>query len=353
MPSVTFVLPSDVDDPAAASGGNVYGLRMCEHLPARKVLVPGPWPLGNPTTLNEALSALPDGEVVVVDGLVGCAWPKIISRAARRLRIAMLVHLPLGDEAGRDPALAADLNTRERATLRSVGAIVATSPWSARRLIEHHGLDSRSVHVVTPGTDPADLSPGTDGRSAFLCVAALTPHKGQDLLVEALAMISDQQWTCVCVGPLLRDRAFTYRVRGQIKRYGLTGRVTLAGPQAPAELEASYAAADLVVLPSKAETYGMVVAESLMRGIPVLAASVAALPETLGRTADGGVPGILVAQRDPAAFADALRRWLNETTLPDRLRARARSRRESLRDWPHAARELASVLDHLEATWAA
>jgi glycosyltransferase involved in cell wall biosynthesis len=349
---VTLVLPGDVDDPAAASGGNLYGLRMCERLLAGKLAVPGPWPLGDPAALTDALAGLPDGAVVVVDGLVACGWPEIIGPAARRLRLAVLVHLPLGDEAGRDPALAADLDVRERATLHAVGAVVATSPWSARRLVEHHELDPRRVHVVAPGTDEAPLAGGTDGRSGLLCVAALTRHKGQDLLVEALAGVADLPWSCVCVGPL-RDPAFADRVRGLIDRHGLADRIVLAGPRAGAALEAAYAAADLVVLASQAETYGMVVAEALMRGIPVLAADVGAVPDTLGREPAGSVPGILVSQRDPAAFGAALRRWLTEPGLPDELRARARRRRRTLPGWGTAARELSAVLDHLESPWAA
>jgi glycosyltransferase involved in cell wall biosynthesis len=353
MRNVTLVLPGDVDDPAVASGGNTYGRRMCEHLGAGKVAVPGAWPQGNPASLAHALGALRDGETVVIDGLVACAWPEIIGPAARRLRLAVIVHLPLGDEAGRDPALAADLDAREWATLHAVGAIVATSPWSARRLIEHHGLDASRVHVVPPGTDPAPLAPGTDGRSQLLCVAAVTPHKGQDLLVEALASLDDLPWTCVCVGPLRRDPAFVDRVRRLIESQGLTDRVVLAGPRTGDELEASYAAADLVVLPSQAETYGMVVTEALMRGIPVLAAEVGAVPDTLGVAPGGGVPGILVDEWDPKAFSMALRRWFTDPDLPDQLRTSARDRRRTLPDWASAARELSTVLDHLESTWTA
>ena len=350
---VTFVLPGDVDDAAVASGGNTYGRRMCEHLPARKVAIPGTWPLGDPATLAETLAALPDGEVVVIDGLVACGWPEVIGPAAGRLRLAVLLHLPLGDEAGLDPALAADLDARERATLHAAGAVVATSPWSARRVVEHHDLDPGRVHVVAPGTDPAPLAAGTDGRSRLLCVAAVTPHKGQDLLVEALAGVAGLSWTCVCVGPLRRDPAFVDRVRGLIDRLGLADRVTLAGPRTGDALEASYAVADLVVLPSQAETYGMVVAEALMRGIPVLSAAVGAVPDTLGREPDGSVPGILVSERDPTAFAAALRRWLIEPDLPERLRAVARRRGRTLPGWPAAARELSTVLARLEPSWAA
>jgi glycosyltransferase involved in cell wall biosynthesis len=284
---------------------------------------------------------------------VACGWPEIVGPAARRLRLAVIVHLPLGDEAGRDPALAADLDAREWATLHAVGAVVATSPWSARRLIEHHDLDPRRVHIVTPGTDPAPLATGTDGRSRLLCVAAVTPHKGQDLLVEALAGLDDVSWTCVCVGPLRRDPAFVDRVRRLIDGHGLTDRVMLAGPQTGDELEASYAAADLVVLPSQAETYGMVVTEALMRGIPVLAAELGAVPDTLGLTPGGGLPGILVDERDPKAFTAALRRWFTEPDLRDQLRTNARDRRRTLPDWAAAARELSKVLEHLESTWTA
>jgi len=351
--SVTFLLPGNVDDPTAVSGGNVYGLRMCERLRARKIAVPGGWPQGDPADLTESLAAVPDGGVVVIDGLVGCAWPEVITPAAHRLRIAVLVHLPLGDEAGLDPAVATDLDTREWATLRAVRAVVATSPWSARRLVEHHDLDPFRVHSVPPGTDPAPLATGTDGRSRLLCVAALTPHKGQDLLVEALAEVADLPWTCACVGPLRRDPAFVERVRALIERHGLTDRLVLAGPRRGEALEAGYARADLVVLPSHNETYGMVVAEALARGIPVLANAAGAIPDTLGRVPDGRVPGILVPTRDRAAFAAALRRWLTEPGLPNQLRAAAVQRRQALRGWAEAARDLSDVLENLESTWAA
>src|SRR5207244_4198107 len=131
---------------------------------------------------------------------------------------------------------------------------------------------------------------------------AVTPHKGQDLLVNSLAAVGDLMWTCVCVGPLRRDPAFTEAVRELIVRHGLADRVMLVGPRTSDALEAYYAAADLVVLPSHFETYGMVVAEALARGIPVLAAAAGAVPDTLGRAPDGSVPGILVPSRDTAAF---------------------------------------------------
>jgi glycosyltransferase involved in cell wall biosynthesis len=253
----------------------------------------------------------------------------------------VLVHLPLADETGLAPALAADLDARERETLHAATAIVATSTWAARRLVEHHGLVADQVHAVPPGTDPAPLARGTDGRSRLVCAASVIPRKGQDLLVEALARVTALSWSCECVGPEHRDPEYADGLRKLVERHGLEGRVTLTGPR---PRENVFAAADLVVLPSRAETYGMVVAEALARGIPVLATAVGGVPEALGRAPDGRVPGLLVPPEDPAALADALRRWSTEPALRDRLRASARLRRDTFDDWNTTARHWTNVL---------
>jgi len=206
------VLPGDVSDPSAPSGGNVYGLRVCRELAAthgwqvRRTDLDGAWPQPGPDArarLTGALAALPDGAPVLVDGLVGCGVPEIIEPAARRLRLAVLVHLPLADETGLEPALAAELAARERAALRAVHAVIVTSPAAARAL-RGRGLAAERIHVAAPGVDPAPLAAGTDGAHGLLCVASLTPRKGQDLLVDALAELADRPWTLVCAGPLHR-----------------------------------------------------------------------------------------------------------------------------------------------------
>ncbi|MGW0816256.1 glycosyltransferase family 4 protein [Streptomyces viridiviolaceus] len=353
--SVHFVMPGGVDDPAAPSGGNAYDRRVSLDLPGfgwrvRGIAVDGSWPrpgAGARTELARALRRLPDGAVVLLDGLVACGVPEIVVPEAERLRLAVLVHLPLGDETGLDPAVAADLDARERTVLRAVPAVVATSDWAVRRLVSHHGLAPDRVHVAVPGADIAPLAPGTDGVSRLLCVAAVTPRKGQHRLVEALAAVTDLPWSCVCVGGLGQDPEYVERLRALIRRYGLADRLELAGPRAGAELDASYAAADLMVLTSYAETYGMAVTEALARGVPVLATDVGGLPEALGRAPDGGVPGILVPPEDPAALAAELRGWFGEADVRRRLKSAARGRRAALNGWATTARSLAAVLRRL------
>ncbi|WP_330460774.1 glycosyltransferase family 4 protein [Streptomyces sp. NBC_00820] len=356
--TVHFVMPGGVDDPAAPSGGNAYDRRVCLDLPGFgwqvvRHAAPGSWP--SPGTadrdgLARALRELPDDTVVLLDGLVACGVPEVVVPEAERLRLAVLVHLPLGDETGLDPALAADLDTRERSVLRAVPAVVATSDWAVRRLVSHHGLAPERVHLATPGADIAPPAPGTDGVSHLLCVAAVTPRKGQHRLVEALAAVRDLPWTCDLVGGLGHDPEYVTHLRSLIERYGLADRLRLTGPRSGAALDASYAAADLMVLTSYAETYGMAVTEALARGIPVLATDVGGLPEAVGRAPDGGVPGILVPPEDPAALAAELRGWFGEADVRRRLKAAARGRRAALGGWPTTARSLAGVLGRLPGT---
>ncbi|MFF6986714.1 glycosyltransferase [Streptomyces sp. NPDC010273] len=353
--TVHFVMPGGVDDPATPSGGNAYDRRVSLDLPGfgwqvHKHAVDGEWPRPGADAraeLARVLRELPDGAAVLMDGIVACGVPEIIVPEADRLSLAVLVHLPLGDETGLDAAVAAELDAKERAVLRAVSAVIGTSEWAVRRLVSHHGLAPDRVHVATPGADIAPLASGTDGVSRLLCVATLTPRKGQHRLIEALAAAADLPWTCVCVGGIGNDPEYVDHLRGLIERHGLQDRLHLAGPRAGAALDATYASADLMVLMSYAETYGMAVTEALARGIPVLATDVGGLPEAVGRAPDGGVPGILVPPEDPAALAAELRGWFGEADVRRRLKAAARGRRAALDGWATTARSLAGVLTRL------
>ena len=264
---------------------------------------------------------IPDGAVVLLDGLIASPAPEALVPHARRLRQVVLVHMPLGD-------------SREREVLAAATAVVTTSAWTRRRLEELYALPADRVHVAEPGVDAARLAPGTAAGDALLCVAAVTPGKGHDVLLDGLATATDLSWRCACVGSLDRDPAFADGVRRATRINGLGDRVRFPGPRTGPELDRAYAAADLLVLASHAETYGMVVTEALARGLPVLAAEVGGVTEALGHGEDGTRPGLLVPPGDPAALGAALRTWLGDAELRGRLRRAARERRASLRGWP-------------------
>ena len=351
---VHVVVPGDIDDVARCSGDNAYDRRLLTGLAdggraVHELLVAGGWPQPAPAeraTLAATLASVPDGAVVLVDGLVACGVPEVMVPAARRLALVVLVHLPLGDETGADPQLVA----RERATLAAAAGVVATSPWTARRLAALHGLDPDRIAVAAPGVDPAPRAPGTDRASHLLCVGSITRTKGQDLLVEALAAVADLPLTCDLVGPVRRDPGHVAAVHAAVAHHGLDARVRITGPRTGPDLDAAYAAADLVVVPSRAETYGMVVTEALARGVPVLASTAGGLVETLGHDPDGRVPGLLVPAGDAAALAAALRRWSTDAALREGLRERARTRQGMLHGWEVTSRCVVKVLERLNGT---
>jgi glycosyltransferase involved in cell wall biosynthesis len=347
---VHVVVPEGIDDPARPSGGNAYDRQVCRGLAAlgwsvHQHPIADAWPqLGaqGRAALARTTQQIPDDAVVLLDGLIASAAPDALLPQARRLRQVVLVHMPLGHRPPQ--ADAGMVRARERAVLTAATAVVTTSAWSRRRLCDLYGLAGERVHVAEPGVEAAGLAPGTPAGDALLCVAAVTPGKGHDVLLDALATVTDLPWQCACVGSLDRDPSFADVVRRRALDAGLGGRVRFQGPRTGPELDRAYAASDVLVLASRAETYGMVVTEALARGLPVIAAEVGGVTEALGHGEDGTRPGILVAPGDPAALGAAVRAWLGDGDLRARLRRAARERRASLRGWPATASALSGVL---------
>jgi glycosyltransferase involved in cell wall biosynthesis len=348
--SVHFVVPDGIDDPARPSGGNVYDRHLSRGLTSigwlvHEHAVPGFWSrpdAGSFAALDRAVASIPDDAVVLLDGLVASTAPEVLVPQASRLRLVVLVHMPLGHRPAEGAA--GDVRTRERAVVSAAAAVITTSRWSRQRLLELYGLPADRVHVAEPAVDPAEPAPGTAAGGALLCVAAVVPDKGHDVLLGALETIVDLPWRCSCVGRLDRDPAFVEGLRRLSLDGGLGERVCFTGPETGAELERAYATADLLVLASRAETYGMVVIEALAHGVPVIAADVGGVTEALGHGADGTRPGRLVPPGDPAALGGALRSWLCDAGLRESMRRAARERRESLPAWSATTSAVADVL---------
>ncbi len=296
--AIHLVRPAAVDDPQRPSGGNFYDRRIADGLGAVE---------------HSSTGSVPDGALVLVDGLLGS--PALLAETGR-LRIVVLVHLPR-----REPW--------EGALLRAVAGVVATSRWTRSWLLAAYDLDPGRVLVAEPGVDRAPLAPGSAAGSALLCVGAVTTLKGYDVLATALRSLGDLAWSCEGVGATSVEPAVATAVGDTLR---------LTGPMSRDELSAAYASADLLVLASRAETYGMVVTEALAHGVPAVVSDVGGVREALGGA------GVLVPPDDPEALADALRHWLSDAGHRAEQRAAARARRTTLLGWDHTVAQVARAL---------
>ncbi|KGN31659.1 glycosyl transferase [Knoellia sinensis KCTC 19936] len=349
MSAVHVIVPDTVDDPRSPSGGNTYDVQVGTGLRrhgwvVHQYAMAGTWPDADSVAraaLGAELAGIPDKGLVVVDGLIASSAPDVLAPEAHRLRIVILVHLPLG------VAAAGAVRAREQAALDAARAVVVTSRWTREWLLTNYDLDASRVQVVLPGVAAAAVTAASADGSRLLCVGAVTPIKGQDVLVDALREIVDLEWGCRCVGSLTVEPEFADRLRASVSSTDLGDRVTFPGARVGADLYAVYATADLVVAPSRTETYGLVVTEALARGVPVIGSDVGGLPEALGRAPSGHRPGILVPPEDAESLAAALRRWLTDGALRSDLRRAARERRADLHDWSETADAMSHVLTHV------
>ena len=344
MPSLHFVFPGNPDTP---TGGFAYDRRMVAALRDLGIAVEqhclgDGFPAPDTALCDEAaalLARIPDGANVVIDGLAFGVLPEVLHTHARRLRLVALVHHPLADETGLDPARERRLFESEKDALALASQVVAVSQFVAARL-QDFGVPTARIAVVPAGVDAAPLARGSDGGTIrLLCVATLTARKGHAVLLDSLASLLDRPWRLVCVGSDTRDPATASALYSLCDELGLTSRITFKGALDHDALGAEYAAADALVLASHYEGFGLVLGEAIARGLPVIATKVGGTPEAVPRET-----ALFVPPDDRAALAEALAAFMDDAELRTRLRAAARAARAKLPSWRTAARRFANAL---------
>lgn len=248
---------------------------------------------------------------------------------------------------------------RERSETEIIGcadAICVSCSEEERQFRRLYGNPPGRIEIVAPGVEHAFFSPG-DRRGArhalgwgdtphVLFVGRLQPLKGLDVAVQALSMVRRRDARLVVVGGASgpdgeREVA---RVNGLVADLGLTGRVDFVPPQPHHMLSTYYRAADLVVVPSRSESFGLVALEAAACGVPVVASAVGGLLTLV----DHGHTGYLVPDRDPAEFAGYVDRLLEDPLLAARLGAHGAER--ALRyTWSFAAARLRRVYSDVVA----
>lgn len=317
----------------------------------------GRFPQGDAATRAAAervLQAVPDGETVVIDGLALPALAPLLDAARRRLRLVALVHHPCRLETGLPDDVAMRLEERERAALGACSAVVVTSGHTRAMLARLDMAADNPVHVVRPGVAFPAPSPDRDlARRAsspvrLLCVASVTARKGHDVLVQALVKLDREiapsrpswpDWRLDCIGALDRDGPAVAGLKAMIAREGLADKIHLRGAQPPDRVGQAYAEADIFVLASRYEGYGMVLAEAMTHGLPVVATAGGAVAETVPQEA-----GVLVAVDDVDALAHALADLIAAPDRRARLAHGALAASGALPDWRAQARRFMDAI---------
>jgi glycosyltransferase involved in cell wall biosynthesis len=347
MREVVFAIPGDIDTP---TGGYRYDRRVMDLLPqqgwnVRHLPLPGDYPSPSEVSLANTVKMIaeaPDA-LVMIDGLAFGAMPMEYVKQIPQPIVA-LVHHPLALETGIDAGRAKYLEKTEREALTRAVHVLATSEATADILVSDFGVPKNSVSFAEPGTDPAPRAEGSGGIPRLVSVGSVTARKGYDVLVAALARIKDLKWESRIAGRIERDLAAARLVRDAIAKNGLQERVHLLGSLPDDALDQEYKKADLFVLPSHFEGYGMAFAEALSRGLPVVGCAGGAVVNTV--PAD---TGILVPPGDDNALADALRKLLTDKSQLQRRADAAWSYAKKLPTWNDTAARVAKALDKASA----
>ena len=343
---VVFAVPGDLANP---TGGYAYDRRIIAGLAAlgwRTAVVD----LGDgfpfPTTEARAaartrLAALPIGPPIVIDGLAFGALPEAAVALGATHSLVALVHHPLALETGLSAAVSASLRASERAALACARHVIATSTTTARLLAADYDVPSEGLSVVEPGTERVATPPHrVEGVIALLAVGAVVPRKGYDVLVAALARLKHLPWRLVIAGDCGRSVDTFRRLVADVAALGLSDRVRLAGTVTAEELASLYASADLFVLPSRFEGYGMAYAEAIAHGVPVIGTNAGAIPETVPTDA-----GVLVPPDDVDMLTATLQRLMDNPAERERLAAGARA--TAFPSWRGQAALFARALESL------
>ncbi len=347
LPHAAFAIPGDIN---TLTGGYIYERRLLEGLrtlghDVKHIELAASFPDPSPEHMADAvkqLQALPEDCPLILDGLV---YGSIATQGLAQVRapIVAMIHHPLALESGLSDERRSHLYQTERDNLTFARHVLVPSPHTATILAKDYGVDPKSISIARPGTDkPTGVSTPVD-PPLILSVGIQHPRKGHDILLKALASITDQIWQAVIVGSPY-DAEHAADLVGLQEQLGLMERVQLAGRVSAEELSDLYQTASIFALATRYEGYGIVFDEALAHGLPIVSCHTGAVPDTVPEDV-----GLLVPPDEPEPFANALRQLLEDKAKRNTMAAASQHVSKTLPSWLDTARVASDVLTSLSA----
>lgn len=349
-----FIVPGPLERP---TGGSIYNLHLVRHLEQHQfqvevVSVPDlPYVLGlavgillSPWLLLKTFLLKPD--IVIED-----AWahPALIlfNLLTSKSRLVLIVHTIRSRDAISARLIASRL---EATALRSATLIIAVSRFIKQEIERLNGSGIRIV-VARPGSDGAigdalgELSKNGESSSVgsrtasdaanplrLLFAGSCVRQKGVEDLIEALAMVRDLPLRLDLAGRTDIETRFNRRLSRIVDALELTERVTFHGLVDPQGLARLYASADIFVFPSRYEGYGMVLAEAMRAGLPIVAANNGPVAEIVTNNENA----LIVPAQDSKALAGAIRKLAEDPGMRERFGRRSSDLAEHLPSWHYS-----------------
>ncbi|MEM8798042.1 MAG: glycosyltransferase family 4 protein [Pseudomonadota bacterium] len=333
-----FIIPGAIDTP---SGGYRYDRQIIEEMKVIGAVVdlvslPGStYPFPDEAAISKidgVIAEAKSADIAVVDGLAGGVLPGLLANLASTMPVVALIHHPLFLEAGLSEVEADALRGSEAAGLSHVKAVITTSPATTRTVQEMFGFDPEHIHTVIPGVERGPKNKLQMGEEArILSIGSISERKGHDVMIDALARIKDLRFRLDIAGASFGNDSLLASLKHRTTQAGLDGRVTFHGAVTESELDHLYASADFFALASRYEGYGMVYAEAIVRGLPVIGTDGGAIPDTIPPDC-----GLIAKAGDPETLSEHLRTMIENHDVRQAMRQAALAAEPAFPTWKSA-----------------
>ncbi len=342
---ILFVIPGDINLP---TGGYRYDRKIIDAwrksgIKVELMSIEGNFPFPSHQEKENAIAKInnfPKADIAVVDGLLGGAAPEFLKHLSQKLPVTALIHHPLCLENGLDKETAGHLKQTEKQGLKHTNAIITTSPQTSRTVANLFNYNPSKITSVLPGVERGIISNGSDSETInLLCVGSIIERKGHKDLLEALSSLKHLNWKLDCIGSTQFDKSLYANLQSRVTQEELSQKITFHGDVSEQALEAAYSSADIFVLPSLFEGYGMAYAEALVRGIPVIGTIAGAIPETVPENC-----GILVEPSNIPALSSVIETMITDKKLRNNYRNNAIAAEPNFPTWESSADKFAGIL---------